>query len=100
MIGSAMRDHKSNDRRTRVCHDDVGLQTDQLLRERSHPIDVTTCPPKVPAHVAGGGATPIVCDHPGEVVDGLDLSALVARYGAKRHRRFTPVPVIYLYYKF
>jgi hypothetical protein len=31
---------------------DVGLQADQLLRERSYPIDVTTAPTKVHPHVA------------------------------------------------
>jgi hypothetical protein len=35
-----------------VCHDDVGLQADQLLRERSYPIVVTAAPPKVHPHVA------------------------------------------------
>src|SRR5215469_16017124 len=32
---------EGNGRRGRVCHDDVGLQADQFLRECSYPIDVT-----------------------------------------------------------
>jgi len=32
-------------RRDRVCQDDVGLRADQLPRERSHSIAVTTDPP-------------------------------------------------------
>jgi len=43
---------KRNDRRRRVCQDDVGLQADQLLRERSYPIGVTAAPTKVHPHVA------------------------------------------------
>src|SRR6516225_7611208 len=35
-----------------VCHDDVGLQPDQRLRERPYPIDVTAVPPKVHPNVA------------------------------------------------
>jgi hypothetical protein len=31
-------------RRGPACHDDVGLQADQLLRERWYPIGVTTVP--------------------------------------------------------
>ena len=38
---------EGNGCRDRDCHDDVGLQADQLLRERSHPIDVIAGPPKV-----------------------------------------------------
>ena len=35
-------------RRGPVCHDDVGLQADQLLRERSYPIIIIIAvPPKV-----------------------------------------------------
>jgi hypothetical protein len=34
-----------------------GLQADQLLRERSYPIDVTTTPTKLHAHVAAIGPT-------------------------------------------
>jgi hypothetical protein len=30
----------------RICHDDVGFQADQLLRERSYPIDVRAGPPQ------------------------------------------------------
>jgi hypothetical protein len=41
------------------CHDDVGLQADQLLRERSDPIDVTAGPPKVDHHVAAIGPTQV-----------------------------------------
>jgi putative ABC transport system substrate-binding protein len=40
-----------------VCQDDVGLRADQLLRVRSHPIDVSAAPPKVNPHVAGIGPT-------------------------------------------
>jgi hypothetical protein len=36
---------------------DVGLQADQLLRKRSHPIDVIPAPAKVPPHVAAIGPT-------------------------------------------
>ena len=42
-------------RRGRACQDDVGLQADQLLRERSYPIDVSASPPKVDPHVAAIG---------------------------------------------
>src|SRR5262249_2543447 len=39
-----------------TCHqDDVGLQADQLLRERSHPIEAIAIPPKVHPHVAALG---------------------------------------------
>jgi hypothetical protein len=41
-----------NGRRAPVCQDDVGLQGDQLLRGRSHPIGVIAAPPKVHPHVA------------------------------------------------
>ena len=40
-----------------VYHNDVGLQADQLLRERSYPIDVTAAPPQVHPHVAAIGPT-------------------------------------------
>src|SRR6516162_11758105 len=33
-------------RRAPACHDDVGLQADQLPREPSYPIDVTAAPAK------------------------------------------------------
>jgi hypothetical protein len=46
-----------NGRRGRACHDDVGLQTDQLLRERSCPINVIAVPTKVHPHVAAIGPT-------------------------------------------
>ena len=39
--------------------DDVGLQADQLLRERSYPIVVTLAPPKVHPHVAASGPTQV-----------------------------------------
>src|SRR5215831_2349864 len=42
-------------RRGRACQDDVGLQADQLLRERSYPIGVTAGPTKVHPHVAAIG---------------------------------------------
>ena len=35
-----------------ACQDHVGLQADQLLRERSYPIGVTAAPTKVHPHVA------------------------------------------------
>jgi hypothetical protein len=44
-------------RRGRVCQDEVGLQADQLLRERLYPIDVTAVPPTVHPHVAAIGPT-------------------------------------------
>jgi hypothetical protein len=40
-----------------VCHDDVGLQTDQLLREHRCPGDVIAVPPKVHPYVAAIGPT-------------------------------------------
>ena len=43
---------KRNDRRRRVCQDDVGLQADQLLHECLHPIGVTASPTTVRPHVA------------------------------------------------
>jgi len=43
---------EGNGRRGRACQDDVGLQTDQLVRERSHPIGVNARPTKVDPHVA------------------------------------------------
>src|ERR1700751_4613463 len=43
---------EGNGRRGRVCHDDVGLQADQLLRERSYSIYVAAAPTKVHPHVA------------------------------------------------
>src|SRR6516162_8094317 len=36
-----------------------GLQADQLLRERSHPIGVTAAPTKVDPHVATNGPTKV-----------------------------------------
>ena len=44
-------------RRGPVCCDDVGLQANQLVRERWYPIDVITSPPKVHPHVAAFGPT-------------------------------------------
>ena len=35
-----------------ACHDDVGLQTDQLLRERSYPIDVIALPLNIHPRIA------------------------------------------------
>jgi hypothetical protein len=49
----------SNGRRGPVCEDDVGLQADQLLRERSYPIVVTAAPTKVHPHVATIGPTQV-----------------------------------------
>ena len=43
---------EGSDRRGRVCHYDVGLQTGQLLGERSYPIVLTATPTKVHPHVA------------------------------------------------
>jgi len=48
-----------NGRRGRGCHDDVGLQADQLLRECSHPIGVIAAPTKVDPHVAAIGPTQV-----------------------------------------
>jgi hypothetical protein len=44
-----------NGRRGRACYDDVGLQADQLLRERSYPTGVIATPTKVHPHVAAIG---------------------------------------------
>ena len=44
-------------RRGPVCQDDVGLQADQLRRERSCAIDVTATRTKVHPHVAAIGPT-------------------------------------------
>src|SRR6516162_6513611 len=41
---------EGNCRRGRACQDDVGSQADQLLRERSRPIDVIAGPPRVNPH--------------------------------------------------
>jgi hypothetical protein len=41
------------------CHDDVGLQADQLVRERSYPIDVSAAPTKVHPHVAAIAPTQV-----------------------------------------
>ena len=44
--------------RTPLDQDDVGLQADQLLRERSYPIGVIPAhPPEVHPHVAAIGPT-------------------------------------------
>src|SRR5215813_2268818 len=48
---------EGNGRRRPACQDDVGLRADQLLRERSYPVDVTAAPPKVQPHVATVGPT-------------------------------------------
>src|SRR6516165_3746842 len=50
---------EGNDRRGRACHDDIRLQTDQLLRKRSYPIGVITAPTKVRPHVAAIGPTEV-----------------------------------------
>src|SRR6516165_5821863 len=42
-----------------ACQDDVGLQADQLLRERSCSIDVIAEPSKVHSHVAAIGPTQV-----------------------------------------
>src|SRR5262249_48856779 len=42
-----------------VRHDDVGLQADQLLRERPYPIDVTAAQTKVHPQVAAIGPTQV-----------------------------------------
>jgi hypothetical protein len=41
-----------------ACQDDVGLQADQLLRERSYPIGVTAAPPKVQSARCGHRPNP------------------------------------------
>src|SRR5262252_8180595 len=43
----------------RACQDDVGLEADQLLRERLYPIDVTAGPTKVHPHVPAIGPTQV-----------------------------------------
>jgi hypothetical protein len=48
-----------NRRRGPACKDDVGLQADQLLRERSHPSDLTAAPTKVDPHVAAISPTQV-----------------------------------------
>ena len=66
-VGHARKDDRDrlrlpldgNRRRGRVCQDDVGLQADQLLRERSYPIIVTAVPPQVHPHVAAIGPTQV-----------------------------------------
>jgi hypothetical protein len=50
---------ESNGRRGRGCQDDVGLQTDQLLRERPYPIDVSAAPTNIHPHVAAIGPTQV-----------------------------------------
>jgi hypothetical protein len=51
------REHRlnGNGRRVPVCHDNVRLQGDQLLRERPYPIAVAAAPTKVHPHVAAFG---------------------------------------------
>ena len=44
--------------RGRARHDDVGSQTDQFLRERSHPIDVTAGPTEGPSARCGHRSNP------------------------------------------
>src|SRR5215471_10376482 len=48
-----------NGRYVRACQDDVGLQADQLLREGSYPIVVTTGPTNVQTNVATIGPTQV-----------------------------------------
>jgi hypothetical protein len=48
-----------NGRRVPVWQDDGGLQADQFLRERAHPIAVTTRPTKVNPNVAAVGPTKV-----------------------------------------
>ena len=48
---------EGKDRRGRGCTDDIGLQADQLFRERSHLIDVCAVPPNFHSHVAANGPT-------------------------------------------
>jgi hypothetical protein len=43
----------------RICQDDVWLQADQLLRERSYAIVVTAGPTKEHSHVAAVGPTQV-----------------------------------------
>jgi hypothetical protein len=50
---------KGKGRRGPDCQDYVGLQTNQLLSERSYPIDVTAAPTKVDPHVAAVGPTQV-----------------------------------------
>jgi hypothetical protein len=61
-VDDTLRDgvaHACKDDRDRPRLDDVGLQADQLLRERSYPIDVTAGPTKVDPHVAAIGPTQV-----------------------------------------
>src|SRR5262249_37750776 len=48
-----------NGRRGRACQDDVGVQTDQLQRERLYPIGVTARPPNVDPRVAAISPTQV-----------------------------------------
>src|SRR6516225_11175040 len=48
---------EGNGRRGPVYQDDVGLQADQLLRERWYPVGVIAEPPKVHPEVAAIGPT-------------------------------------------
>ena len=50
---------EGNGRRGPACHDDVGLQTDQFLCERSCPIDVIAGPPRVNPNAAAIGPTQV-----------------------------------------
>src|SRR6202043_1896720 len=61
-------------RRGRTCQNDVGFQVNQLLRDRSYPIDVTAAPTKVHPHVAAIGPTQV-------------RKRLRERRDAKLHRR-------------
>src|SRR5262249_22048511 len=46
-------------RRAAACHDDVGLQADQLLSQRSYPIAIIAAPAKVHPHVPAIGPTQV-----------------------------------------
>jgi hypothetical protein len=50
---------EGNGRRGPAHKDDVGFQADQLLGERSYPIDVSAVPPNVHPHVAAFGPTQV-----------------------------------------
>ena len=58
-IGIVRVSRWTSGRRGRACHNDVGLRADQLLGERSYPINVIAEPAKVHPHVAAIGPTEI-----------------------------------------
>jgi hypothetical protein len=51
-IGISASPAGGNSRGGRLCHDDVGLQADQFLRESAYLIGIIAVPPKVHPHVA------------------------------------------------